>query len=255
MEKLRLILVSSILLACFSSLNAQTTFYSCNWTNSATGDIYNFNPLLNNNTDYFEQTSAWKVWINVCRQLVSTLCGTNVAGCQQWDPNNSGGKASIGATASQSFAYGTQYSGSTGLMLKYGGGALANNIPRSMEIDFICSPGSGIGTPSYVTEVSSSATYIFTWTTQYACSTNGGTGGTTGGLSGGSIFLIIFFVAIFVYFAAGVGYMKFRKQATGVELIPNVDFWASIPGLCKDGVKFLISKVRGGGGSAYSNVK
>jgi len=245
------------IVAClFGIIYGQTP--SCQWTNN--GNSYDLSGLTNNAVDYkiaYAPPDAKKnVWLNICRPLINTLCGTGLAGCQQWDPNNSGGKASIGATASQSFAYGTQYSGSTGLMLKYGGGALANNIPRSMEIDFICSPGSGIGTPSYVTEVSSSATYIFTWTTQYACSTNGGTtGGTTGGLSGGSIFLIIFFVAIFVYFAAGVGYMKFRKQATGVELIPNVDFWASIPGLCKDGVKFLISKVRGGGGSAYSNVK
>lgn len=32
--------------------------------------------------------------------------------------------------------------------------------------------------------------------------------------------------------------MRFKKGATGIEMIPNVEFWASLPGLVKDGIKF-----------------
>jgi len=246
MEKLRLILVSSILLACFSSLNAQTTFYSCNWTNSATGDIYNFNPLLNNNTDYFEQTSAWKVWINVCRQLVSTLCGTNVAGCQQWDPSTPAGKASLGAANTVQWVplVRTTSQGQKGATAKFsnGGGG------RSFEIDFQCESKAGLGQPNFEVETPSKF-YNFQWVTSYACPINHPPPGTSGGgLSGGGIFLILLLCLVVVYLGAGIAYNKLRKQATGKELIPNVEFWVSLPGLVKDGVMFIVNSTcrRGG---------
>jgi len=37
--------------------------------------------------------------------------------------------------------------------------------------------------------------------------------------------------------------------ATGVDIIPNVGFWTSLPGLVKDGFMFIINKIRGRGGS------
>uniref|UniRef100_UPI00193AB804 uncharacterized protein LOC120330901 n=1 Tax=Styela clava TaxID=7725 RepID=UPI00193AB804 len=61
----------------------------------------------------------------------------------------------------------------------------------------------------------------------------GSSGGGGGGLSGGSIFLIIFFVVLFIYFIGGIIFRKITTDAAGSELIPNKEFWFSLPGLIK----------------------
>eukprot|EP00055_Hartaetosiga_balthica_P003351 m.7462 g.7462 ORF g.7462 m.7462 type:complete len:259 (+) comp2810_c0_seq1:66-842(+) len=73
-------------------------------------------------------------------------------------------------------------------------------------------------------------------------------------LSGGSILLIIFFCGLAIpYFLFGALFMKFQKNASGRELIPNVDFWVSIPSLVGDGFRITFNKIRGGGGR-YSSL-
>ena len=34
---------------------------------------------------------------------------------------------------------------------------------------------------------------------------------------------------LFVYFAGGILFLRFKNNATGREMIPNVEFWVSIP--------------------------
>ena len=57
-----------------------------------------------------------------------------------------------------------------------------------------------------------------------------------------------------MYLAAGIAFKAVKHQARGIEMIPNVDFWKSFPGLVKDGVMFLIHKVTRRGDS-YTPVK
>jgi len=71
-------------------------------------------------------------------------------------------------------------------------------------------------------------------------------------LSGGSILLILLLVVAVVYITAGLLWNKFKAQKNGVELVPNLDFWTSLPGLVKDGIMFPINKIRGRSG--YSQV-
>lgn len=102
--------------------------------------------------------------------------------------------------------------------------------------------------------------YDITVTTQCACP-NGcggapppppGPGGSSGKLSAGSVLLIIFFVLLFVYFAAGMLFKKYKMQAEGAEIVPNKDFWTSLPGLIKEGFLFSISKCKRDG--SYSSL-
>jgi len=58
------------------------------------------------------------------------------------------------------------------------------------------------------------------------------------GISGGSVFLIIFFVTIFLYFMIGMLYNKYYGQKSGIEMIPNLEFWKEVPDYLKEGVIF-----------------
>jgi hypothetical protein len=86
--------------------------------------------------------------------------------------------------------------------------------------------------------------YFFTWKTSYACPVTP-SHEIEGGLSGGSILLIMyttinkitefnsFFTTATVYFAGGLIFLKFVRHAEGVSMVPNVEFWSSLPGLVK----------------------
>ncbi|KAL1498020.1 hypothetical protein ABEB36_008883 [Hypothenemus hampei] len=63
-------------------------------------------------------------------------------------------------------------------------------------------------------------------------------------LSTGSIFCVIFFTISLIYFIGGGCIMYFLRGARGAEMIPNFDFWASIPGLVNDGLIFVFSGCR-----------
>jgi len=186
----------------------------------------------------------------MCRTTVTAVCGVNPGGigaCQQWDPQTPSGKATMGIA--NSVGYGPLQNqtseGQKGATATFSGGTGG----RSFELDLQCVPTAGVGTPSFEEEAPTTS-YHFAWASQYACPLNYNTGG--GKLSGGSVILIILLCLMVVYVAAGITYNKVRKQATGLELIPNVEFWTSLPGLVKDGVMFIVNKTCRRGG--YSQV-
>jgi len=104
--------------------------------------------------------------------------------------------------------------------------------------------------------------YQFDISTKHACPAgstsgtgtggNGGKGGEGGGLSGGSVFLIAFFVMLALYFSVGAVVKWKVYSASGVEMIPNTDFWVDLPGLIRDGCIFVKNKITGSVG--YSSL-
>jgi len=75
--------------------------------------------------------------------------------------------------------------------------------------------------------------------TKYACPTRN-----PEGLSGGSILLITLTVLLFVYIVGGMAFRYRVREARGLDMIPNRDFWFGIPGLVKDGVHFTYIHIR-----------
>lgn len=67
-----------------------------------------------------------------------------------------------------------------------------------------------------------------------------------GGLSAGSILLIIFFSALLAYLILGMLFRMFIIGAKGYEVIPNYEFWHSLPGLIQDGFAFTLQVILGG---------
>jgi len=141
--------------------------YPC--TYSWGGNKYDASPLANNQTDYHFNVQGTDFWLNMCRPVVTDLCGTDSAACQQWDPQV--GHASLGSANTAVFnppnipgvndqGYTVQFTG--------GDPIPGQNANRTMEIDFICSPGSGLGIPSFSGE-DPPLHYNMQWRTQYAC--------------------------------------------------------------------------------------
>lgn len=60
-------------------------------------------------------------------------------------------------------------------------------------------------------------------------------------------------VLIVVYFVGGALFLKFARGAEGMDIIPNREFWSDLPTLCKDGIMFIVNKIRGGP-SSYETV-
>ena len=42
-----------------------------------------------------------------------------------------------------------------------------------------------------------------------------------------------FFVILVIYLVSGILFMKYKRGATGKEVMPNIEFWSSLPGLIK----------------------
>ena len=166
----------------------------------------------------------------VCEQ--SRYEGTSSLGTHAtatWTPNSASGDASQGAVLSVS-------GGSEGYECKG---------TASATVNVTC--GTGDESISIPTEGGyQGCKWAFIYNSKYVCGLpkSGGGGAGKGGLSGGSIFLILFFVGAFVYFVGGVLFMKYRRGASGADLIPNVGFWRDLPGLVRDGCVFSFNKAR-----------
>jgi len=214
----------------------------CGWTDPETKLIYDFSALISNDKDYYLPKNGkqdFDCWINVCRSLLTDLCGaSDVAGCAQYSPNP-GGKFSIGKASTLAWMRLQDVpEGGYGVTATHTGGIQS----RMMQIDFICDESAGPGTPTFLTE-NERKDYIFRWKTQYACPVNA-----PSGLSLGSILLITVACLAVVYLVSGILYNKYKKGLSGLELLPNVEFWVAIPGLSKDGVLFVINKIKGKNG-------
>ncbi|KAK7465960.1 hypothetical protein BaRGS_00037498 [Batillaria attramentaria] len=100
-----------------------------------------------------------------------------------------------------------------------------------------------------------SATYYFEVRSKCGC-LNGCGGGNTAdeGLSPGSILLIVVFVLVFVYLAGGMVFKRTQRQATGAEMVPNIEIWRAVPGLVWAGCGFTFGKLRGGPKKGYDEV-
>ncbi|KAK3591981.1 hypothetical protein CHS0354_031488 [Potamilus streckersoni] len=92
--------------------------------------------------------------------------------------------------------------------------------------------------------------YYMELKSKYACPRVGPTpqhGGEEkkGELSVGSVLCIVFFCLLAVYLAGGIAFQVFVRKESGRRIIPNISFWSKITGFIKDGILFVVRKVRG----------
>ncbi|XP_060074317.1 uncharacterized protein LOC132554038 [Ylistrum balloti] len=60
-------------------------------------------------------------------------------------------------------------------------------------------------------------------------------------ISVGAIFCVVFICLVATYLVVGMLYRQAVHRAMGLQLLPNLTFWTSLPGLIKDGYLFFVS--------------
>ena len=183
----------------------------------------------------------------------SKCSGSNIVVCQEW----SGGSKILGTSDDRSIK-----SSSSDTTITVGGGAPAskcNGQPNESEFEISCKKGEQ---PQFTFDKydESSCTYKFKAEADAACGASPTSGGSSGGSSGGggggaakkkkglsigSILLICALCLTVTYCAAGMAFNFQVKGQRGIDIIPQRSFWISVPGLIKDGVLFVYSKITG----------
>ncbi|KAL6058396.1 Maintenance of telomere capping protein 6 [Balamuthia mandrillaris] len=208
-------------------------------------------------TETLPSGGSFIFYFRICDEVAHSACQTkkDVSMCQTDTHNNTHDCGGFKSSTVQALKGGGE--GFELLMT-----ATTDQQVRNTVVSFKCKADSGVGSLQGANPVENPPlTYNFEWTSQYVCPGGGGGGG--GGhhkkspaISGGWIFIICLFSVTLLYFVGGVLYQKFKNNATGKDLIPNVGFWTSLPGLVKDGFVFTFSKIRGlfGGSKSYSEI-
>ncbi|KCV69472.1 hypothetical protein H696_03901 [Fonticula alba] len=212
-------------------------FSNCIGKNPVTGAKIDLNPLYNSKVDYTAASVSFPDFayrLNVCGPMVDKKVCRDAVGSLA-DPavceyHTDGGSGWTLVTANTDVGF--TEAGNPTMFFRHPTGLYSANVTM------ICKSSAGVGQPVHVNldPINTELAY-FVWETKYACA------GSSGGISGGGIFLIILFVPLALYLIGGVLYNKFKLQLTGMELIPNVEFWTNGYHLFIDGCRFTYQKV------------
>ncbi|KAH3719472.1 cation-dependent mannose-6-phosphate receptor-like [Dreissena polymorpha] len=135
------------------------------------------------------------------------------------------------------------------------GAYTAHDGARKSQVTYICDPSASSPTFTVMGETKQSF-YEFRISSKYACP-DGGSGPGPGpgpiitvsvSISVGWVLTILFLSGTSLYLIAGLLVNKIYRHNSGRELLPNISFWISFPGLVKDGCLFVVGLVRGRGG-------
>ncbi|XP_063419760.1 uncharacterized protein LOC134704905 [Mytilus trossulus] len=139
---------------------------------------------------------------------------------------------------------------------------------RQSQVTLVCDPSASTPVMTPLGEQGSSIYYL-TLTSKCCCpggcadgppptgpgpTKKPGEPGEIDGLSIGSILCIVVLCVGVVYLIGGVLFMKFGKQASGADLMPNKKFWSGVPTNIKTGFQFTYGKVRGKSSAEYSSI-
>jgi len=128
--------------------------------------------------------------------------------------------------------------GELGVKVNYTqGGQCLTTLTYSSIILLVCS-NSSKDNPGTITQIDGDGCeYTIQLKSVFACPTS-----KPSGFELGWVFVIIVAVLAVVYLIGGMVYNRVKYQATGKDLIPNIEFWMDLPSLIRDGASFAWMK-------------
>jgi len=240
--------------------------YGQNSTNCVpSNSTYDLSKLASKDSNYEFIDSENTTWLlNFCQVLVNTSliassgCGAgDCSACQidnsnPDDPNFSCiGKLPITYTTIEAGNVTNNTDTTKGVIAVYSGGkSCQNKLPRTLTVTVLCGLGDGGLVNASEVGKSGSCLYGMQFNSSKLC------GG--GGFDIGWIFVILVVSLAFIYLVVGSIFNWKTKGASGIQMIPNYEFWMELPGLLKDGFSFLLHKIscgKFGGRSEYTPIK
>lgn len=73
--------------------------------------------------------------------------------------------------------------------------------------------------------------YTIVFLSKYGCPLSSG-------MSKGWTIILVLLVGTLVYLTVGIGIKRYKFGLTGMEAVPNIEFWRDLPGLVRDGIVF-----------------
>jgi len=229
---------------------------------------YNLEPLAKafGDNDATTQDAAGNTYYyRPCKVVKQADCGqgptnpANPATCQK-DNRMVPKYHNCGITSSAEWKPRTTGGDASGFILHFNAG----EDSRQSDIEFICDAGAGTGALTALTPAENPTHYYhLQWKSNLACpggdgdgdgGGDGGDGDDDGGISGGWIFIIILVCIAVLYVVGGVIYKRVRTEDRGIDMIPNKDFWFSLPLLVVAGHLYIWRKLRGLCGANYETV-
>jgi len=211
---------------------------ACSWT-SPTGEYYDLLPLKGKPIKAMYLTS-WEYTVYPCAEH-SQKCGAqDKTGFCQSNPARPSENFNVGHF--NSFTVQDATTPNT-ITMTYTGGDPAEGQVRGGTVIVTCEPNAKEPTGMVANNppLNNLNGYQVKFHSMHACQKKPG----SNGLSGGSVLLILLFVFFAVYLIGGVAFNKFRNEATGIDLVPNLEFWQTFPHLVKEGCLFTYGKVTG----------
>jgi len=239
----RLIILSILVYSLFILSTTMAQDANCTYDSATTGYSFDLSPLMKTggaaNYQYLEaDKGTW--FINFCANATGTGCKTPGTACQ-YGSQITGVLPGVFTDLVNSVAgipddaQGVNYT-------YYGGDYCAGpKRNRQTSIYVICNTTADPGFISEVIEPTDPAMtcmYAIEFQSIYGCPGGGG-----GGIEVGWILIIILIIVVFLYLAVGVVYQWKKNHATGLELMPNHEFWREAPGLFKDGCLYTFRKI------------
>jgi len=255
----------ALLLLVFLALVVNISSQGCTYTEPG-GKQFDLSGLNKPTGWYTNATSQYTYELNVCGVVQSSGCSTaNGLLCQY----NTAGGSFVSMLAGWNVV--TSGSGNpakpygewglidtsnpdAGVFLNFSNGAScymnAKNNDRVVLMKFFCQSGGGKPDTFNLVEFPT-CTFTVTYYSDAGCplSSSG-----SGGISGGSVFLIMVAIALPLYILIGCIYKSKAQGTAGMESCPNIEFWRDLPGLIKDGFKFIAGGCKKGSGDSYDEL-
>lgn len=188
------------------------------------------------------KTETFQYVFNICKAISFTdqACPQGTMVCEQFQGASS---VSYGSVNSYTLSHAPKNPNNITAILRTKGTVCTGSKGgfSTTEISFRCSHGGGFLHPVVTNEDIDTCSVQMEFPTAAACGVHVKVSKST---DGGGILLIVFFVLLIVYFIAGAVWHH-RNGKRGADMIPNLSFWSSLPGLIKDGFKFTKSKATG----------
>jgi len=235
----------------------------CSFTDASSGTTFDLSGLRLSGAYYrgTDSTHKYQYDMNVCAIVPDTTTCTQASGiiCQ-WENGKYVSTISTWGLSSKPRPYPAwsvvdPSNPALGVQLNYTNGdscvVSGRSYTRTAIVSFYCADRQDL---NFSVSEPSTCLFVLAMNTPLACPVGASSSSSSSGISGGAVFLIVLAIVFPLYIIIGCVYKSKNKGTTGIDSCPNVEFWRDLPGLVKDGCKFVAAGCKKKGSDTYDEL-